>query len=246
MTTLRRSGGTAPHAARYASAVERELRDLPCAQRRTLVGDLRAHLAEFPPDDDLVARLGSPVAYAAELRRSSGLPLPRGLRRLRRIPLWLRILVPAMVILLVAALVLLRSSDITSPLSYGNSYLIPGNEPPVEFGDKANIVLTYQHGQEYDFTFNVENTGHLPVTVDEVAPPHVLVVPLQIEEVGLGARGDTGRSRPAQPFRPFPLDPGEERSVFFHGVFAYCDAGNGDGGEPLDSAVSRSTSTCSA
>jgi hypothetical protein len=216
---------------RYTSAVARELRDLPRAKRRAIVADLRAHLAEFPPGDDLVARLGPPAAYAVELRRSSGLPAPVGLRsRLRRIPLLLRILVPTVVVLLVAAVLLLRTSDVTSPLDHGNAWLIPGTSPSYEFGDQANIVLNYQHGREYDFAFKIANTGHLAVTVDEVIPPHLPVVPLQIEEMRLGPRWDQGLGRVAERFHSFTLDPGEQRAVFFYGVFAFCDNGNGNGG----------------
>ena len=70
--------GTAREAADYLAAVERELADLPAEERSALVEDLEQHLAalaEEEGDDRPVAvRLGSPVAYAAELRAAAGLP----------------------------------------------------------------------------------------------------------------------------------------------------------------------------
>ncbi|THV31324.1 HAAS signaling domain-containing protein [Glycomyces paridis] len=72
----------------YLAAVERHLGDLPEAIRQDLMSDLDAHLAEVAADlDDGVALrdlLGSPEAYARELRETAEVPRERAAARLRR------------------------------------------------------------------------------------------------------------------------------------------------------------------
>ena len=66
----------------YLDGVASQLSDLPLEERTDLIEELEAHLAEISAEGDvsLVTRLGSPAAYAAELRASAGLPpaRPRG------------------------------------------------------------------------------------------------------------------------------------------------------------------------
>lgn len=64
----------------YAASVIAALSDLPAAQREELLEDLPAHLAEVASEGgSLVDRLGTPAAYAAELRATLE-PVPRGPR----------------------------------------------------------------------------------------------------------------------------------------------------------------------
>ena len=68
---------TAADAQVYLAAVDRELADLPAEDRSELLDDLAMHLAALEEEADdrpLVARLGSPTDYAAELRAAAGLP----------------------------------------------------------------------------------------------------------------------------------------------------------------------------
>jgi hypothetical protein len=61
----------------YLAAVERELSDLPAEDRSALLEDLALHLDALAAEDDdrpLAVRLGSPDAYAADLRAAAGLP----------------------------------------------------------------------------------------------------------------------------------------------------------------------------
>ena len=72
---------TLPQTDTYLEAVAAELADLDASDRDDLLEDLQLHLAELRAEDsevDLVGRLGTPVAYAAELRQSAGLPAPAG------------------------------------------------------------------------------------------------------------------------------------------------------------------------
>ena len=61
----------------YLAAVEQELTDLPAEDRSALMEDLALHLEAMASEDDdrpLAVRLGSPSAYAADLRAAAGLP----------------------------------------------------------------------------------------------------------------------------------------------------------------------------
>jgi hypothetical protein len=76
---------TNPEVEAYLAAVRDELGHLSEAERGDLLDDLALHLAEVAGDDSdddpngpqgLVARLGPPARYAAELRAAAGLPAP--------------------------------------------------------------------------------------------------------------------------------------------------------------------------
>jgi len=60
--------------ARYAAAVRAELSDLAMPEREALLEDLEDHLAEVVAESELplASRLGTPEAYAAELRAAYG------------------------------------------------------------------------------------------------------------------------------------------------------------------------------
>ena len=62
----------------YVEAVRAALADLPAATRDELLEDLPEHLAEVQAEDtgSLADRLGTPEAYAAELRATAGLAAP--------------------------------------------------------------------------------------------------------------------------------------------------------------------------
>jgi uncharacterized membrane protein len=64
-----------PDVRSYLGAVESALSDLGPDERDELLEDLAAHLAEVAADSGLPLRnsLGTPAAYAAELRSSAGL-----------------------------------------------------------------------------------------------------------------------------------------------------------------------------
>ncbi len=72
----------------YAAAVRGALSDLPAPARDQLLADLEDHLAEVAAESEqsLTDRLGTPEAYAAELRAAYG--AAPGRRRSRR-PLWI-------------------------------------------------------------------------------------------------------------------------------------------------------------
>ncbi|WP_222194515.1 HAAS signaling domain-containing protein [Modestobacter italicus] len=69
--------GLTQEARDYLADVDRELADLPAEERAALLEDLELHLAALAEEGDdcpVVIRLGSPAAYAEELRAAAGLP----------------------------------------------------------------------------------------------------------------------------------------------------------------------------
>lgn len=77
------AAGVTQEARDYLADVDRELADLPAEERAALLEDLEQHLealAEEGDDCPIVIRLGSPAAYAEELRAAAGLPA-RGVAR---------------------------------------------------------------------------------------------------------------------------------------------------------------------
>ena len=76
----------------YAARVRSALAGLPAADRDDLLADLEDHLAEVAAEGPLDELLGSPEAYAAELRSSAGLPPGGGPRRFQSLTdqPWLR------------------------------------------------------------------------------------------------------------------------------------------------------------
>lgn len=72
--------------ATYAAEVRAQLADLPPEERDALLEDLEDHLAEVAAESDtpLATRLGTPQAYAQELRLAYGITHKSGPRRFRR------------------------------------------------------------------------------------------------------------------------------------------------------------------
>ena len=71
---------TTAHVTEYAAAVRAALADVPEPDRTELLEDLEDHLGEIAVEstESLTARLGTPEAYAAELRSAyTSTPLPK-------------------------------------------------------------------------------------------------------------------------------------------------------------------------
>lgn len=70
----------------YLQRVDAALADLPADERGDLLDELATHLDELATEGDMAleARLGTPEAYAAELRSSAGLPPRAGSGRAAR------------------------------------------------------------------------------------------------------------------------------------------------------------------
>jgi hypothetical protein len=217
----------------YVRAVEQQLRDLRWKQRRDVSADLRRHLAELPGGTDLVARLGTPEEYAAELRAAAGLTRQRGAiafvrsRRPRDL-----LLVPALAVAagLVTAVLVIRYErqqfvEHYQPIRLGNYSYYPAHARGLV--GIAGEEVVFHPGKPFKFGIEIVNVGRYSVRIlgvpfEHIAPWHaqLRMGPLSTTEA---LRGPTHR------FRAFDLQPGQYRFLFLRGVY-WCTTGYSRGG----------------
>jgi hypothetical protein len=221
----------------YLRRVASELGDLPWNTRRELVAELRDHLSELPPDPDLEARLGTPEAYASDLRAAAGLERRRGAIarvRARR---------PRNVVLAIVALVLIGLA--IGSLAWIQTY------QPLAFRGTAPIggasLVDFAKGRPFKFGVDVMNTGRFTVRVLGVGRPFSQGPPLASRllmsravagnenpqdpalckskafpvRIGCGA-GFVRPRGPYERFRPFDLKPGQARNLLIRGAYGSC------------------------
>jgi hypothetical protein len=201
----------------YLAAVEAWLGDLPWRVRKNLAADLLVHLGEIPAGEDLVARLGSPEKYAAELRAAAGLTSRRG-------PLaYLRARRPRNVVIAVALLgvagglaAAVAWASTYQPLSTGSIAMSPN---PSRGGALNETVAEFRNGKPFELGFSIRNDGRFSV--------HILRIPLHdgfnrpfAVRVFVGSPGSDPNT--ALPFHPFTLRPGSERLIILRGTYANC------------------------
>lgn len=203
----------------YVRQVEWALRDLPWRQRRELIADLRAHLAELPEGSDRVARFGTPENYAAELRAAAGLEPRHGLRA------YIRARRPRNLVL-VTALVLAVALAITAVV-YVQSYQPLANYPdagPIVRGDAkqtpgvAGYTVFFRAGRPFWWGIPVVNNG--PFAVRVLGAPPVAGAFFLAGRLFMSTRDDDLGGSTLEPFQPFDLQPGVFRWLVFKGVFA--------------------------
>lgn len=201
----------------YVRMVAFELRDLPWRMRRELVSELEGHLGELPAGTNLHERLGGPNEYAAEMRAAAGLERRRGLiafLRARR-P---RNLILTAVVLTVAGLVIGAVVWVQSyqPIAFAGGSIDPA-------GAKGRVGLygesvVFHEGRPFQFGTTVENRGRFAVRVLGVPEPAGL--PFSARLMISGPLKNGGVHGPYTRFRPFDLEPGQVRLLFFRGVLA--------------------------
>jgi hypothetical protein len=222
----RRPGETVTHDD-YAREVDWELRDLPWSQRRNLVAEIRDHLAELPPDTDLVARLGTPPAYATELRAAAGLPRRRGVvafLRARR-PRDLAITVVSVVAagLAISALAWINSYQ---PLGLGNLSQYPDRSVEEPGGNSSSVVV--RQGQPFQLAIEIRNNGRYSVRI--LAVPVGRFRPFRARVLMYPPTPLGGSSARPRPFRPFTLEPGHFDILVLRGVYSRCGYWRGSDG----------------
>ena len=201
----------------YLAEVEGCLTDLPWRDRKRLVADLRVHLGEIPAGENLVARLGSPQSFVAELRGTAGLTPRRGpiaFLRARR-P---RNLVIGLVVLAVAASIGVGVAWARSyePLTTGSTGLnpIPSHQGPV-----GETVAAYRDGKPFQIGFSIRNDGRFAVRVVSV-PVASVAGPFTVRAYVVPSETDDAARAVA--FRPFTLEPHHERLVVLRGTYSHC------------------------
>lgn len=199
----------------YLRRVAFALRDLPWRLRREVLSELREHIAELPEATDLVGRLGTPEAYASDLREAADLERRRG-------PIaFLRARRPRNVILVVLALTAIGLAagavawvDSYQPLAFGNGYSEPRGTVVAPAGGAS---VAFHEGAPFRYSLEIRNTGRFAVRVLGVPyfPPLVSSVRLLMS----GPTRHGGMDGPFRPFRPLDLPPGRTLFLALRGVY---------------------------
>jgi hypothetical protein len=201
----------------YVRDVGYWLRDLPWGTRRDLVSELRGHLDELPVDTDLDSRLGSPEEYAADLRSAASLERGRGLvaflRARRPRNLALAFLALLAIGLAIGAVAWIRSYQ---PIAFAGGGLDPATATR-RVGLLGEIVV-FDEGRPFQFGITITNTGRFAVRVLNAPLPEG--VPFAARLMMSGPLTDGGVHGPYTRFRPFDLEPGQVRLLFYRGVLA--------------------------
>ena len=210
----------------YVRIVSFELRDLPWKSRRDLVSELRGHLSELPGGTDLVARLGAPKEYAADLRAAGGLERRHGViaflkaRRLRN-------LVAVAVVLTIVGLAIgaVVWIDSYQPIVFAGGTQLPLDSKPTP--GRAGVTVVFRKGRPFLYGITIHNDDRFTVRVLGIprSPLTFFRGPLMM------SKDQTGRldERPLERFRPFDMKPGSFRWLVFKGVYA-CTTGMAGGG----------------
>lgn len=202
----------------YIRQVEVALRDLPWSQRRDLVAELRAHLAELPPDTDLTARLGAPPPYAAEMRTAAGIERRHG-------PIaYLRARRPRNLVLTAVALALIGLAIGTpawinayQPLTAGG-WGSQGDAHESPTGD--GIYYVFHEGKRFQYGMSILNSGRFTVRVVGVPIEFGLPVKYRLLMWPKSMKDGWGPAQPPWiPFKPFDLKPGDERGIVLRGTY---------------------------
>ena len=206
----------------YLHWVGYELRDLPWGMRRRLLEELAEHLSEVPAGTDLVARLGRPEEYAAEMRAAAGLEHRRGpiafVRARRPRNLILFVLALTVAGLAIGAVVWIDSYQ---PIVYGNATQMPLDSTPSP--GQPGVTVVFRKGRPFLYGVTIRNSGRFTV--------RILGVPSDVMDFFKGRLlmnkpNPAGNELPLERFRPFDLHSGEARWLVWKGVYA-CTTGAG-------------------
>jgi hypothetical protein len=209
----------------YLRHVRHSLIDLPWSTKRELLSELRGHLAELPAGTDLVAQLGKPHEYAAELRSAAGLERRRGpiavLRARRPRNLILTVVVLTVIGLAIGAV---EWIDSYQPIRFAGGTQDPLDSNP-SIG-QSGVTVVFRKGLPFMYGITIQNTGRFTV--------RVLGVPKSVTDFYRGHllmsadQSPLMDELPLVPFHPFDLKPGSVRWLVFKGVYA-CTTGVGAG-----------------
>jgi hypothetical protein len=204
----------------YLRRVGFALRDLPWRMRRELLAELREHLAELPAEADVGARLGSPEKYAAELRSAAGLERRRGAiaflqaRRPRNL-----VLIAIALAIIGLAIGTVRWVDGYQPLVWSGGLILPAGatESPTGDGELAD----FHDGRPFEFGISIANNGRFAVRILGVPEAPILPFSAQLlmSKSSRSFRHPSQTPIPLVRFKPFDLQPDEQRVLVLRGVY---------------------------
>jgi hypothetical protein len=206
----------------YVRAVGRYLSGLSRAQRRELLDDLAANLAETPKPDyhSYLTTFGNPDSYAVELRRAAGLSPPPPIRR--------STLVATLVVLAMAASAFgfLHWARNFDPLEIGSGCF--SSEPPgvdTMVGVLRNRTIVYADGTPVRVVWPLNNLSGTAITITHLDIPRAPLWLISNQTIGLGPAKDTEAcpSQQATPFHRFVLHAHAFRNIVLTGTFGGCE-----------------------
>jgi hypothetical protein len=105
------------------------------------------------------------------------------------------------------------------PLVRGNGAL----DPLVSRHLTTETLATFHDGKPFMFGITVRNSGSFPVRIQGVpiVQPHEVAM-FSGRVMMSSAASPVGMNRPYVPFRPFELNPGQERLIFLSGHYTSC------------------------
>lgn len=205
----------------YLHWVGYELRDLPWGMRRQLLGELAEHLSELPAGNDLVARLGRPEEYAAEMRAAAGLERRHGaiafLRARRPRNLILIALVLSVIGLGIGTVLWI---DRYQPLAFGGGYQFPAGARGVTGVSGESVA--FRKGKPFAFGVDIVDSGRYSVRV--LGVPFTGPNPWTARLLMTRPNHSGGFAGPYERFRPFTLRPHQFVFLLLKGVYA-CHTG---------------------
>jgi hypothetical protein len=217
------------NAEEYLREVEFALRDLPWRQRRDLVAELGAHLAELPPDADLRPRLGWPAQYAADLRAAAGLERQHGIRAYLRARRPRNVTITAITLALVLTAIGLGIAAVVwvdgyQPLGPAGADYTPGPSTPTPGQD--GVTVFYHAGRPFGYGVLIRNYGRYTVRVLGTTPksdtpfdgPRSIFNPFT-GHLFMSTSQSPINAPPLERFHPFELKPRSYRWLVFKGVY---------------------------
>jgi hypothetical protein len=209
----------------YLRHVRHSLIDLPWSTKRDLLSELRGHLGELPAGTDLVAQLGKPHEYAADLRSAAGLERRRGLIAFLRARRPRNLIVTVVTLTAIGlAIGAVEWIDSYQPIAFAGGTQYSSDAKP-SLGS-AGVTVVFHKGRPFKYGITIENSGRFTV--------RVLGVPRSVTDFFKGrllmSVDQSGRLNefPLERFHPFDMKPGSFRWLVLKGVYA-CTTGTGTG-----------------
>jgi hypothetical protein len=225
----------------YLRLVARRLAGLGRRQRRELLADLAAHLAENPQPTLAAyqAEYGDLRAYAVELRRSAGLKPEPPVRPVALVVAILAIVVAA------SGIGLYEWGHHFQPLLVGSGCF--RSDPlgtDTRVGALTERTVIYDDGAPIRVVWTLSNLSGRPVTATRLVFPDEGGWLIKHEVVGVGMprnRGSCDQAEETPPFKQFVLHPHESRNIVVSGIFGGCETqqpGDSVGLETVQTTIS--------
>jgi len=154
---------------------------------------------------------------------------------------WPRVVGILSVVVLALGIGLVIALNRYSPLEHGFVFGLRGADSTQgdDFSGHTSVLLAYDHGREFWYTFGLTNAGRWGVTVTDVpvlfGPGSGFESPIQQLEVRMAPRNDDLDAGQRLSLEPFSLGPGETRLIHIRARFWNCQVIGRGGSMSFDS-----------